>query len=111
MTPTQRAAALAAYRDRKPPAGVYALHCAGTGQVWVGSSPDLDKIANRHWFTLGQGTHPNASLQAAFDAQGRAGFQFDILEILPDDTMALSRARLLEKARDKHIADLSALRL
>ena len=106
MTPAQRAAALAAYRDRKPPAGVYALRCAGTGQVWVGSSPDLDKIANRHWFTLAQGTHPNAGLQAAFDAQGRAGFRFDIL-----DTMALSRARLLDKARDKHVADLSARRL
>jgi len=111
MTPAQKAAAQAAYRDRKAPAGIYALFCDGSGQVWVGASPDLDKITNRHWFTLGQGTHPNAELQAAFKAHGRTAFRFEVVETLPDDTSPLSRQRLLDEARDHHLAALSALRL
>jgi len=39
-----RKAAVAAYRERKAKAGIYAVVCHATGQRWIGRAADLDAI-------------------------------------------------------------------
>jgi hypothetical protein len=80
-----RKAAIAAYKERKVEAGIYAVRCTASDQVWVGSAPDLSTIQNRLWFTLRQGSNPHRSLQAAWAAHGEEAFSFEAVERLTDD--------------------------
>ena len=66
MKTIDRKAAIAAYKERKPAVGIYLIRCRASGQCWIGASPTLDTIQNRHWFTLRQGSFPQPALQAAW---------------------------------------------
>lgn len=97
MNDDERKAALAAYRERKPAIGIYAVRCAASGQVWVGRTPNLQSVQNRLWFTLRQGANPHRSLQAAWTAYGADAFSFEELHRLKDDTPAESHDRILKE--------------
>ncbi|MDH4384343.1 MAG: GIY-YIG nuclease family protein [Caulobacter sp.] len=73
------------YRERKTSAGVFAVRCTTTGEVWVGTTADLATRQNGVWFPLRQGSHPNRGLQSVWTAEGEAAFAFEILEALPDE--------------------------
>jgi hypothetical protein len=73
------------YRDRKTPAGAFAVRCETTGESWVGTTPDLSTRKNGVWFSLRLGSHPNRALQAVWTAQGEDAFSFIVLEELPDE--------------------------
>lgn len=96
-----RKAAVAAYKERKSVAGVFAVRCGAAGAVWVGGAPDLDKIQNRLWFQLKMGGCPHRSLQAAWNAHGAESLAFEIVERLEDEDLAFARAATL-KARVAH---------
>ena len=87
MTSERRKAAIAAYKERKAPAGIYALRCAPAGAVWVGQTRDLDKVWNRLSFSLRTGADPRRDLQAAWNAHSAAGFVFEPLEKLEDESL------------------------
>jgi hypothetical protein len=90
MKQIDRKAAVAAYKEQKTSAGVFAVRCAADGRVWVMESRHLDTQQNSLWFSLRQGGYPgNPALQQAWKAHGEAAFSFEILERLPDDTSAL----------------------
>jgi len=91
----QRRAARAAYKERKAPAGVYALRCAPSGEVWVGQTRDLEKIWNRIAFSLRAGGSPHRALQAAWNAHGEAAFAFGALERLEDEALDFARQSAL----------------
>ena len=80
-----RRAAVAAYKERSVESGIYAVRCVSSGQVWVGSAPDLSTIQNRLWFTLRQGSNPHRSLQKAWATHGSEAITFEIVERLRDD--------------------------
>jgi len=101
MKSTDRKAAVAAYKERKTVAGIYAVRCAAGGEQWVGQAPDVETIQNRLWFTLKLGSNPCRSLQAAWTAHGAAGLSFAVLERLADEELAYIRAATL-KARLAH---------
>ena len=109
MKPSDRKAVLAAYKERKSEAGIYALRCGATGEVWVGASPDLAKVQNRLRFTLGLGINPQRSLQQAFATHGEAGLAFEVLEKLKheDDAylrdLALSLGNCADRRRPFHV--------
>lgn len=44
MTPDRRKAAIVAYKERKPVAGVYAVRCAPTGEIWVGATLTIGTV-------------------------------------------------------------------
>ena len=90
-------AARAAYKERKAPAGVYAVRCAASGEVWVGQAPDLDKIWNRIAFTLRGGANRHRALQAAWNAQGAAAFVFEVLERLDEEALDFARQSALKE--------------
>lgn len=104
-----RKAAIAAYKERKTPAGVFVVRCTPTGQAWVGASRHLDTQQNGLWFALRQGGARNRDLQAAWTAHGEAAFSYEALERLPDDTSAYLLPSLLKERSRDWLARLDAL--
>lgn len=97
MKDGDRRAARAAYKERKAIAGVYAVRCARTGEIWVGQTLDLEKAWNRIDFSLRGGGGPNRALQAAWNAHGAAAFGFAALERLKDESLAFARRSALNE--------------
>jgi hypothetical protein len=79
-----RKAAVAAFKERKPQPGVYAVRCVDSGGLWLGQANDMTTVQNRHWFALRMGSHTNRTMQAAWASHGEASFSFEMLEILPE---------------------------
>ncbi|MBR0986305.1 GIY-YIG nuclease family protein [Bradyrhizobium liaoningense] len=92
-----RKAAIAAYKERKTIAGIYVVHCAASGQTWVGQAPNLETIQNRIWFSLRQGNHNCRNLQAAWNTHGETGLTFGERERLEDEETAYVRNALLKE--------------
>ena len=108
MDRQDRKAAIAAYKERKPAHGVFAVVCTATGEVWVGRSRHVDSQRNGLWFTLGMGTSPHSSLQAAWKQHGEREFRFEELERLRDDFPEMLRAGELKKRQALWSARLQA---
>ena len=99
MKGEQRKQAIAAYKERKIPAGIFAIRCPASGQVWVGATPNLEAIRNRLGFSLKTGKYPVKSLQAAWAAHGESAFVFEALERLDEESSDyLRRAALRARA-------------
>ncbi len=97
MDRLDRKAAIAAYKERKPAYGLFAVICTATGEAWVGCSRHVDTRQNGLWFALRQGTSPHASLQAAWRQHGEPDFRFEELERLREDFPEISRMDELKK--------------
>lgn len=97
MERSDRKAAIAEYRERKPEPGVYAIRCKASGEAWVGRAPNLPAIRNRLFFTLKLGTTPQRSLQDAWNAHGEEAFAFEVLEVLDIEKVGLGWERELKK--------------
>jgi hypothetical protein len=98
---SERKAAIAAYRERKTVAGIFVIRSQASAAQWVGQSPNLEKIQNRIWFTLRQGSHTCRSLQAAWTAHGPENLSFEACERLDEEETPYIRDALL-KERLKH---------
>jgi hypothetical protein len=96
MDREQRKAAVAAYRERKAVAGIYAVICHASGQRWIGRAPDLSTVQNRLWFTLRQGSYAHRALQAAWNQHGPDAFSLDVIERLEDEELAYVRDSVLK---------------
>ena len=94
---SDRKAAIAAYKERKTIAGIYAIRCKASPVTWVGQAPNLETIQNRIWFSLRQGSHTCRSLQAAWTAHGPDSLTFEECERLEDEETAYVRNALLKE--------------
>ena len=94
---SDRKAAVAAYKERKTFAGVFVIRCKASPQAWVGQTPNLEKIQNRIWFTLRQGSHTCRTLQAAWTAHGPDSLTFEECERLEEEESAYVRNALLKE--------------
>ncbi len=108
MNKQDRKAAVAAYKERKTVAGVYAVICSATGQSWVGRSRHVETQKNGLWFTLRLGGCRHADLQAAWREQGEAQFRFEELDRLPIDISDLRRPDELKRRAALWTARLQA---
>ena len=107
-----RRALMRDYKEREVRAGIYAVRCAPTGEVWVGGAPDVSTRRNGVWFSLRMGGHSCPSLQAAWKVHGDAAFAFEVLEVLDDGKLErLGKAALLAERRQHWLATLNAERL
>lgn len=98
MHPTDKKAAVAAYKKREAIAGIYALR-SSAGGVWVGHARDIDAIQNRLWFSLRAGGFQNKALQAAWNAAGEQDFALEPVELVDADTLGFNPDKvLLERA-------------
>ena len=91
-----RRAAKAAYKARKPVAGIFAVRCLGTGQVWVGQGLNVETEQNRLWFALRAGSESHRDLQDAWRRHGADAFSFEVLERLEDEELPYVRQALLK---------------
>jgi hypothetical protein len=103
MNKDERKAAIAAYKERQAAIGVFAVRCRATGKVWVGTSPNLDKVQNKIWFSLRMGSSFYRDLQAAWAQHGEAGFSFEVLERIKDleeeGSAYIRKTQLADRAR------------
>jgi len=97
MTTERRKAASAAYKERKAAVGVFAVRCAPAGAVWVGQTRDLEKVWNRISFSLRTGADPRRALQATWNAHGGAGFAFEPLETLKEESLDFALQSTLDE--------------
>src|ERR1700712_407497 len=97
MNSQDRKAAIAAYKERRPAYGVYAVVCTATGEAWVGSSRHVDTEQNGLWFTLRQARSPFSSLQAAWLQHGELEFRYEELERLREDFPEIGRLDELKR--------------
>lgn len=97
MKREDRRAAIAAYKRREVPAGIFIVRCEPTGQCWVGKAVDLTTMPNRLRFTLSRGISQNTSLQAAWRRHGAASFVIETVETLDDDLTEYVRDRTLRE--------------
>ena len=105
---SDRKAAIAAHKERKSVAGVFVIRCKVSSQAWVGQTPNLDKIQNRIWFTLRQGSHPCHSLQAAWTTHGPDSLTFEECERLEEEETAYVRDALLKERMAQWRKELGA---
>jgi hypothetical protein len=116
MKTEDKKAARAAYKERKQVAGIFAIRCAPSGEVWVGQTLTLLTIQNRLWFMLthGHGRTEMASLRAAWNAHGSDGLSFEELERIDDEEILSSpyvRDTLLKERLAHWRATLNASRI
>ena len=100
MDKQERKLAIANYKERKIPAGVFAVICNATGEVWVGTSRNLAAQRNSLWFSLRHGASPFPSLKAAWTQHGESEFRFEELDRLKDDFSALLLSDELRKRQN-----------
>lgn len=111
MDRQERKAAVAAYKERKPAYGVFAVICRATGDAWVGQSRHVDTQQNGLWFALKHGSSPHRSLQTAWSTHGAEAFRFEELERLRADFPTLSRSDELKRRQALWAARLHAMPL
>lgn len=111
MSKQDRKAALAAYKERKVVAGVFAVRCAASGEAWVGRAGDMSTIRNRLWFALGNGSHPVRSLQVAWTMHGPDAFSFEELERIDADELPYLRDAALKTGVERWRRELGAAAL
>jgi hypothetical protein len=100
--------AIRKFKERKPSLGAYAVRCTTSGQVWVGTSRNLDATRNGCWFSLRNRGHIEKSLQQEWNAYGEEAFQYEILETLEEDLHPMAVADLLKQAGKRWVAQLNA---
>jgi hypothetical protein len=91
--------AIKAYKERKPHRGAYAIRCTATGQVWVGSTPNLDAKRNSVWFGLRLGNFIDKTLQAEWNTHREQAFEYEILETLEDELCDIEVSTRLKQVR------------
>jgi hypothetical protein len=105
---SDRKAAIAAYKERKTIAGIFVIRSKATAEQWVGGAPNLEKVQNRIWFTLRQGSHTCRSLQAAWTMHGADNLSFEECERLDEEETPYIRDALLKERMHHWRAHLGA---
>ena len=108
MDRVQKRAAAAAYKEQKAQAGVFAVRCAASGEVWVGATPTLATIKTRLWFVFKQGASTRPDAQAAWNEHGEESFSFESLEAYDEETATLMQREWLKDRAAHWRAELSA---
>jgi hypothetical protein len=104
-----RKQAIAEWKMRKTPRGVYRLRFSEAGPVFADAVPDLDAVRNSLLFTLRIGAHPNKQLQSEWNSHGEAAFHFEVLEKLEDDLAPMAWRDLLKEKKKEWLEKLGAI--
>lgn len=72
-------------------AGIYKITNLINSKIYIGSSSNLKSREYSHFWKLNNNSHSNKHLQSAYNKYGKDNFIFEIIEIIEDDKMLLSR--------------------
>ncbi len=103
-----RKAAIRNYKLKAPNRGVFVVRCRPSGRAWVGASPNLDAARNLTLATLRMGSHRERTMQDDWNTHGETAFQFEVLETLDPDILAMSVADALKTKKHEWAEQLSA---
>ena len=106
MQPDEKRAARTEWKERKDPAGIYAMR--GAAGAWVGYATDVPAAQNKLDFTLRMGSARPMTLQSAWTAAQGRGFVFELLESVPQDMPQVARPRWGKDRRALWAARLGA---
>lgn len=70
------------YKTREIIGGIYKISCTESGEFWIRSAKELDKIQNRFEFYLKTNNHPEPVMRKAWETYGGETFKFEVLEEL-----------------------------
>lgn len=99
MSRDARKSVTAAYKERKPEAGVFTLLHPASGALWVGATATLGTIENRLRFERSQGGRLPKDLQALWTQE--EGIRFEVVErIDPERAPFLTAADYRAMAAD-----------
>lgn len=71
--------------------GIYSIVNIVTGQLYVGSSYQMDRRKSNHFSNLRNNCHLNKQLQRDFNKYGAFAFEFKVIERVNDITSLLER--------------------
>lgn len=71
--------------------GIYAIRCAASGKIYVGSALNIRTRWNGHRHRLEKGCHHSPKLQNAWRRYGPETFTFEVLEAVSDAAALISR--------------------
>jgi hypothetical protein len=108
LSKEQKKEAISKFKERKPSLGVFAVRCTASGQVWIGSSRNLDAARNGLWFGLRTGAHREQALQQEWNAHGEAAFDYEVLEKLAEDVLPMEVRDLLAEMKARWMKQLNA---
>ena len=74
-----------------PECGIYSIRNSKNGHIYVGSSSHLERRIKAHKRLLHRGKHHSIRLQRAWNLYGADVFLFEILEIVTDIELLLSK--------------------
>ncbi len=80
--------AVRSFKERKVNAGVFAVRCQPTGEVWISASRNLDSQKTSLWFQLKMKGCYTRALQDAWNQHGEPAFAFEVLETVEDDELS-----------------------
>ena len=95
------------YKHYKATMGVVSLLCKQTGDEFVETALDIDKVFNSHYAKLQHKWHPNKSLMSLWELYGKQGFDQLVLfeyEESDDDQTKDIKAEL-ETYREAHLLE------
>jgi group I intron endonuclease len=61
--------------------GIYKIINTKNNKIYIGSSVDIKKRKEKHFWMLQKGIHDNKFLQSSYDRDGKENFIFDIIEM------------------------------
>lgn len=80
--------AVRAFKERKVSAGVFAVRCQPTAEVWISASRNLEGQQTSLWFQLKMKSCYTRTLQDAWNTHGADAFTFEVLETVEDDQLS-----------------------
>lgn len=80
FTPAARRALVHAYKETRPPAGVFVIRNLVNGRIYVGGSLNLEGAMNRHRFELNMRSHRNKLLLKDWLEHGAERFSFEVVD-------------------------------
>lgn len=86
------------YEDRPPQYGVFAVRNSKTGEVWVGTSKNLDVQQNGLWVRLRGKMLVNKDVQDSWNKHGEAKFSYSILERITESDPHVIERLMPERA-------------
>lgn len=93
MDAAKRKEIAAAWKSRRPSMGVFAVTCAATGDVFLGTAVDTDRAMNGVRARLDGGLHRCKQLQALWNERGAEGFEYEVVELLEYDDFRVELQR------------------
>ena len=82
--------------------GIYGIKNLVNGKWYIGQSVNIERRKPSHFARLKSGNHRNPYLQRAYLKHGRDNFEFQVIEIVSEDTLDMRECFWIEFYKSTH---------